>query len=78
MRDRGPGIPDAFRAVAFGKFAQADASDRRPRGGTGLGLSICRAIIEDLGGRIDFATEEGAGTTFFFDLPEQRGSDDRR
>jgi Amt family ammonium transporter len=75
VRDRGPGIPDSFHDLVFEKFTQADTSDRRQRGGTGLGLSICRAIIEDLGGRIDFETEPGSGTTLFFDLPEHRGGD---
>jgi signal transduction histidine kinase len=72
VRDHGPGIPESFRPRVFQKFAQADASDRRQRGGTGLGLSICRGIIEDLGGKIDFETETGQGTTFAFDLPEWR------
>jgi len=76
VRDRGPGIPTSFHDQLFEKFTQADASDRRQRGGTGLGLTICRAIIEDLGGRIDFETEVGAGTTLFFDLPEHRGGDE--
>jgi signal transduction histidine kinase len=75
VRDRGPGIPKSFHDLVFEKFTQADTSDQRRLGGTGLGLSICRAIVEDLGGRIDFETEIGAGTTLFFDLPEQRGGD---
>ena len=75
VRDQGPGIPKSFHELLFEKFTQADASDHRRLGGTGLGLHICRAIIEDLGGRIDFETEAGAGTTLFFDLPEQRGGD---
>jgi PAS domain S-box-containing protein len=70
VRDRGPGIPEAFRARVFQRFSQADASDARPKGGTGLGLNISRAIVERLGGVIGFNTEVGDGTTFFFDLPE--------
>ena len=70
VSDQGPGIPKSFREHVFQKFAQADATDRRQRGGTGLGLSICKAIIEGLGGRIDFETETGKGTTLYFDLPE--------
>ena len=70
VSDHGPGIPEAFRERIFQKFAQADASDRRQKGGTGLGLSICKAILEQLGGRIDFETEAGKGTTLYFDLPE--------
>lgn len=70
VSDEGPGIPESFRQRVFQKFAQADASDRRQKGGTGLGLSICKAILEQLGGQIDFETESGKGTTLFFDLPE--------
>jgi Amt family ammonium transporter len=71
VRDHGPGIPEDFRDRVFEKFAQADASDHREKGGTGLGLSICRAIIEGLGGEIDFETS-GNGTTLFFELREWR------
>lgn len=70
VSDRGTGIPENFRSQIFQKFAQADASDTRRQTGTGLGLSICKAIIERLNGYIDFETELGVGTTFYFDLPE--------
>ncbi|MCP3137278.1 GAF domain-containing sensor histidine kinase [Pyxidicoccus xibeiensis] len=70
VEDRGPGIPEAFRARLFQKFAQADGSDTRKRSGTGLGLNITRALVERLGGTLDFVTTRGAGTTFWFDLPE--------
>jgi signal transduction histidine kinase len=70
ISDHGPGIPESFQTRIFQKFSQADTSDGGQRGGTGLGLSICRAIIERHGGVIGFSTRQGAGTTFFFDLPE--------
>ncbi|HEU5101212.1 MAG TPA: PAS domain S-box protein [Roseiflexaceae bacterium] len=69
IHDRGPGIPEAFRAQLFQKFAQADASNSRQKGGTGLGLSITKAIIDRLGGHIHLTTELGIGSTFFIDLP---------
>ena len=69
VTDRGPGIPDAFRARIFGKFAQADASDARAKGGTGLGLAIAREIAERHGGRLWFESQEGEGATFHLDLP---------
>ncbi len=75
VSDDGPGIPESFREHVFQKFAQADASDRRQKGGTGLGLSICKAILQQLGGRIDFKSEAGKGTTLYFDLPEWRAGD---
>ncbi len=70
VRDRGPGIPEAFRPKIFQKFAQADSSDTRQKGGTGLGLSISKAIIKKLGGQIGFETDTGAGTTLYFLLTE--------
>jgi signal transduction histidine kinase len=73
VSDRGPGIPDAFRARIFEKFAQGDPSTPPWREGTGLGLSISKAIVERLGGRIGFESELGRGTTFHFELPEWSG-----
>jgi signal transduction histidine kinase len=68
VQDRGPGVPEDFRGRIFQKFAQADAAGARS--GCGLGLSISKAIVEQLGGRLDFLSAAGKGTTFFFDLPE--------
>lgn len=68
VSDRGPGIPPAFRAQVFQRFAQADSGDTRARGGTGLGLSIAKAIVDKLGGRISFETEMGTGTTFTIEI----------
>lgn len=67
--DQGQGIPEEFRQRIFHKFAQADSSDTRRRDGTGLGLSITKALVERLGGKIDYQSVEGEGTTFFFTLP---------
>lgn len=36
--------------------------------GTGLGLSISRALVEKMGGTLDFESVAGRGTVFFFDL----------
>ena len=69
VTDHGTGIPEEFQPKLFDKFTQSDASDTRKIGGTGLGMNITKAIVEKHGGKIAFATQEGIGTTFYFDLP---------
>jgi signal transduction histidine kinase len=65
VADNGCGIPEAIRAKIFQPFVTT-----RPEGqGTGLGLSTVLRIVERHGGRIDFTTEEGKGTTFRVTLP---------
>lgn len=73
--DQGPGISVAFRSRIFDRFAQADSSDTREKGGTGLGLTISKAIIEQLGGHLDFNSVPGDGAEFFFELPLSSASD---
>lgn len=69
VSDPGVGIPEEFKVRVFDRFAQADSSTSRQRGGTGLGLAICKMIIDKLGGSINFVSNRGAGTTFYFELP---------
>jgi signal transduction histidine kinase len=69
VHDRGVGIPEAFRARVFGRFAQADSTATRQKGGAGLGLAICKRLIELMQGRIGFDERPGGGTTFWFELP---------
>ncbi|MCW3147488.1 CHASE domain-containing protein [Stutzerimonas stutzeri] len=71
VSDQGPGIPQAFREHVFEKFAQADASDSRKIAGTGLGLAISKELMERMGGTVGFDCVEGAGTTFWCQLPIQ-------
>src|SRR5688572_10204996 len=68
VHDRGPGIPEAFRAKIFGRFTQADSTATRQKGGTGLGLAICKRLIELMHGRVGFDDRPGGGTTFWFEL----------
>ncbi|MCM2335217.1 MAG: ATP-binding protein [Pseudomonas sp.] len=84
VEDQGVGIPEAFRARVFERFAQADSSDVRRRGGTGLGLAITRSLVEQMRGSIGFDTETDHGTRFFVafpvagDVDEAAGTDARR
>ncbi|WP_331344045.1 PAS domain S-box protein [Cellvibrio sp. UBA7661] len=69
VTDKGPGVPENFRARLFQKFSQADSSDTRQKGGTGLGLAICKEIIERMGGKVGVDSVPGKGASFYFDLP---------
>ncbi len=69
IADHGPGIPDSFRAQLFDRFTQVDSSNTRKVQGSGLGLHICKSIVDAHGGRIDFRSNEGGGTIFFFEIP---------
>lgn len=63
ITDYGSGINEALRSKIFNPNFTTKSS------GTGLGLAICKAIVENAGGKIWFATQPGEGTTFYVDLP---------
>ncbi len=68
--DHGPGIPENFKERIFERFSQVDSSSTRSVQGAGLGLYICKSIITNLGGHIDFESNNGKGSIFYieFDL----------
>lgn len=69
VKDNGAGIPKDKQPYLFKKFYQIDTSLKRKHGGTGLGLVICKGIVDALGGKIWFESEEGKGTSFYFSIP---------
>jgi PAS domain S-box-containing protein len=69
VRDEGMGIPARQQSLIFGRFMRADNARHAGIHGTGLGLYISRGVIEQLGGRLWFESEEGKGATFFVSLP---------
>jgi CheY-like chemotaxis protein len=68
VTDTGIGIDkDKFQSI-FQKFSQAETKTSRQFGGTGLGLVITKKLLNLLGSDIQFDSEIGKGSTFFFVL----------
>jgi signal transduction histidine kinase len=69
VKDNGVGISRFLQKQIFGKFSRGDNLVKQKVEGVGLGLFIAKGIVNLSGGKIDFKSEEGKGTTFWFTLP---------
>jgi len=69
ISDTGIGIPKDQQERVFTKFFRASNAMKTDTEGSGLGLFIVKNIIEAHGGKVWFESEEGRGSTFYFNLP---------
>lgn len=69
ITDSGIGIPLADRERLFEKFVRMENAKKVDANGSGLGLFIAKKIVDAHGGAIWFTSNEGAGTTFYIELP---------
>lgn len=67
--DSGWGIPKYSQEQVFTKFFRAHNIIKRETTGTGLGLYLVKGLLEAVGGKIWFVSDEQKGTTFSFRLP---------
>jgi two-component system, cell cycle sensor histidine kinase PleC len=72
LSDTGIGMEAVDIAKAFERFGQIDSPLSRKYEGAGLGLPLAKQIIERHGGRLEIASQKGAGATVTVILPAER------
>jgi signal transduction histidine kinase len=70
VKDFGPGVMDEEIELLFRPFKKTSNQGTAGEKSTGLGLFICKRIVEAHQGTIGVETQPGAGSAFFFILPE--------
>jgi len=69
VKDKGIGIPEAYRAKIFDPYFTTK------RKGSGLGLATSYSIIKNHGGSIEVVSSPGEGSTFLITLPACKAED---
>ena len=69
IEDTGIGIAEEHRDRLFQPFSQLDAGLRRRHRGAGLGLFISQRLAELLGGKIEYRSTVGQGSSFTLSIP---------
>ncbi len=64
VADRGPGVPDALKALLFEKFGSLEAIRGGARKGFGLGLYLVRLVAHGHGGSVAVRDRDGGGSIF--------------
>ncbi len=67
VKDTGTGMDKETASHIFEPFFTTKPADV----GTGMGLFVVHNIVHNCGGRLDFFSEQGAGSTFVLYLPAQ-------
>ncbi|HTB52391.1 MAG TPA: PAS domain-containing sensor histidine kinase [Ferruginibacter sp.] len=69
VSDSGIGIPKSQQPMIFDRFYRVSGTKENTYSGLGLGLYISFEIIKRHQGNIGVESEEGKGSTFYFELP---------
>ncbi|HUZ40560.1 MAG TPA: PAS domain S-box protein [Acidimicrobiales bacterium] len=68
VTDTGPGVAPQLHDRLFAPFDRLDAASKGIEG-TGLGLALSKGLMESIGGSLGVESQEGAGSTFWIELP---------
>ena len=66
--DTGFGIPPESQGDLFKPFNRLGA-EKTGIEGTGIGLVVCKQLVESMHGKIGMESKDGAGSTFWFEMP---------
>ena len=79
VSDKGVGISADQLPYIWDRYYKVNRSENYKRAvkGTGLGLSIVKSVFECHGFRYGVESEEGSGTTFWFECPRERTDNER-
>jgi hypothetical protein len=70
VADTGPGMSREVQAQLFNdQTALAAEFPAKDKAGIGLGLTLSRQLVRLMGGKLDYRTELGVGSSFYFTLP---------
>ena len=70
VSDTGIGIPKSEARYIFQSFFRASNTVNSQEMGSGLGLMLTRQLVQKLGGKLTFESEEGKGSAFLVVLPD--------
>ncbi len=69
ITDTGSGIAQDDHHGVFKIFNRLGKSSMIAKEGTGIGLPVTKMLVERMSGRVGFESKEGAGSTFWIELP---------
>ncbi len=73
VRDTGIGISQEDIGRLATPFEQIESQHAKTQQGTGLGLALTKSLLQMHGGRLEFESEPGQGTTVHIWLPVRQG-----